>query len=280
MGSSVFKTGAVANCRLDPPALLTYQQEAARVLRSICCASHIVWNHNPMFRLRRSAQFLLFGGCGDELDSPRVRPLLSKAIAQVGIPSPRVLILATASGDQSEQLARSHNAWGMLGCPTTHLNLFQYRDPEWQHKIESADLVWVCGGSTANLLLLWRNHEIGQALADRHNLTPLVFAGTSAGMNCWFDSSISWSGGEFAPLQDGLGWIEGSACPHADSQPARTEAWQSAVASEELPSGLAIGEETVLWAEVSDRSIRRSLPLSLGDPVLIHSQQSAYVPSV
>ena len=224
------------------------------------------------------AQYLLFGGCGDSLDSAKVRPLLIDSLTKAGLDKPRVLILATASGDQTEQLARTHNAWGMLGCATTHLTLFQYRDPEWQHKIDNADLIWVCGGSTANLLMLWRNHGIAEAFAARHKRSKLVFAGTSAGMNCWFESSISWSGGEFAPLHDGLGWIEGSACPHADSQPERTVAWREAVSSSRLPEGLALGEETVLWARVKSGAIIDSCSLSLGSPFMISSHQSQYLP--
>jgi peptidase E len=45
-----------------------------------------------------------------------------------------------------------------------------------------------------------------------------ILCGVSAGMNCWFNASITDGFGPLAFLNDGLGLISGSACPHYDGE--------------------------------------------------------------
>ncbi len=48
----------------------------------------------------------------------------------------------------------------------------------------SQDIIWVAGGSTANLLALWRLHGLDQILADCW-AAGVVLMGVSAGSLCW-----------------------------------------------------------------------------------------------
>jgi dipeptidase E len=68
-----------------------------------------------------------------------------------------------------------------------------------------------------------------------------VMCGLSAGMNCWFEQSVtdSFDLARLAALHDGLGLLPGSACPHYDGEGARRPTFTRLVASSELPDGWA-----------------------------------------
>src|SRR5690348_17581387 len=56
-----------------------------------------------------------------------------------------------------------------------------------------------------------------------HDALPiLVLCGVSAGINCWFEGSVTDSFGlELSALNDGLGFLPGSVCPHYDGEESR-----------------------------------------------------------
>src|SRR5262249_22964891 len=58
-----------------------------------------------------------------------------------------------------------------------------------------------------------------------------VLAGVSAGMLCWFNGGVTDSFGGLEPLNDGLGLIDATACPHYDGEPGRRPAYHQAIAS-------------------------------------------------
>jgi len=98
---------------------------------------------------------------------------------------------------------------------------------------------WVAGGSTANLLAVWRLHGLDELLRAAH-ARGAVLAGVSAGMNCWFEGSTTDSfGPTLAPLKDGLGILAGSCCPHYDSNEQRRPIYRGAVDRGELGPGYA-----------------------------------------
>jgi hypothetical protein len=84
--------------------------------------------------------------------------------------------------------------------------------------------IYVGGGSTANLLALWRRHGVDEAMRRAAD-GGTILAGISAGANCWFEASSTDSFGPLAPLNDGLGFLTGSACPHFHGEPGREESF-------------------------------------------------------
>jgi peptidase E len=91
------------------------------------------------------------------------------------------------------------------------------------------DIFYVGGGSTANLLATWRIHGLDKLLRKAWR-NGAVMAGISAGMLCWFEDGLTDSFGGLAALNDGLGFIRGSACPHFDGEPERRAAYHQMVA--------------------------------------------------
>jgi peptidase E len=65
-------------------------------------------------------------------------------------------------------------------------------------------------------------------------------------MICWFEASITDSfGPQLAALDDGLGFLPGSACPHYDGEDRRRPVYRDAVASG-FPAGYAADDQVAL----------------------------------
>lgn len=155
---------------------------------------------------------------------------------------PSVCFIPTASGDSAGYVQRFEGAFAGR-AETSVLSLFGqdpwgYGDPQ---MLLHQDLVYVGGGSTANLLAVWRLHGLPELLRDAA-ANGTVLAGISAGMNCWFDASSTDSFGPLAPLSDGLGFAEGSACPHYLGEPGRREKYRTWVAEGVLSAGYAVDD--------------------------------------
>ena len=68
----------------------------------------------------------------------------------------------------------------------------------------------------------------------------IVLAGASAGANCWFEACSTDSfGPDLAPLNDGLGFLAGSFCPHYDGEVLRKPTYDGGWPSGVLPAGFA-----------------------------------------
>ncbi|HEY6429996.1 MAG TPA: Type 1 glutamine amidotransferase-like domain-containing protein, partial [Acidimicrobiales bacterium] len=97
---------------------------------------------------------------------------------------PRVCVLATATGDDAPRLALMHNALAQLGFVTSHLTLFPMPNvSDVRAHLLAQDVILVGGGSTANLLALWRLHGIDTILRECWE-AGVVLQGVSAGSLC------------------------------------------------------------------------------------------------
>lgn len=157
---------------------------------------------------------------------------------------PRVCFVPTASGDAASLTREFGRAFP--GTDSSVLSLFRREPGDLRRQVLSQDLVYVGGGSTANLLAVWRLHGLDEVLREAHG-AGVVLAGWSAGMNCWFQGSVTDSfGPELQPLADGLGMLEGSACPHYDGEQQRRPTYLSLVGSGALPPGYAVDDHCAL----------------------------------
>lgn len=163
---------------------------------------------------------------------------------------PRVCFVPTASGDNPNYIHRFEAAFAGR-AETSVLSLFGqspwgYQNPK---LLLNMDLIYVGGGSTANLLTLWRDHGVDDIMALAAS-RGTILAGISAGANCWFEASSTDSFGPLAPLNDGFGLIPGSACPHYHSEPGRVETFRTWIEAGRLPGpGLAIDDHAAVVFE-------------------------------
>lgn len=167
-------------------------------------------------------------------------------------PHPKVCFLPTASGDSPGYSARFLQVFRTRhDCEPSVLPLFgrQLDDEALRTFVLAQDVVYVGGGNTANMLAVWRVHGVDRLLREAHDRGTLL-CGISAGANCWAEASHTDSFGPLAALTDGLGLLQGSVCPHYDSEPGRRPSYRAAVAGQALPAGWALDDGTgVLFTE-------------------------------
>jgi peptidase E len=122
----------------------------------------------------------------------------------------------------------------------SHLALFpmpNVEDPR-AHLLEQ-DVVWVGGGSVANLLAVWRAHGLDVVFREAWE-AGVVLTGVSAGSLCWHVGGTTDSfGPDLRPVTNGLGLLPYSNTPHYNSEEQRRPLYQSLVADGSLPAGWA-----------------------------------------
>ncbi|GBQ02618.1 hypothetical protein SSP531S_40770 [Streptomyces spongiicola] len=97
------------------------------------------------------------------------------------------------------------------------------------------DVVWVMGGSVANLLAVWRVHGL-DAVLRRAWQAGVVLSGVSAGSICWFQGGTTDSFGPgLRPLTDALGFLPHGNGVHCDSDLGRRPLVHRLVADGTLP---------------------------------------------
>jgi peptidase E len=170
-------------------------------------------------------------------------PLLRYALDLTGHDRPRVCFVPTALGDASERIAHFYSAFAQLDAEVSHLSLFpmpNHEDPA-AHLL-AQDLVYVSGGSVANLLALWRLHGLDDAFAEAWR-SGVVLCGQSAGALCWHVGGNTDSfGPRLRPLTNGLGLLPYSCGVHYASDPQRRPLLHRLIADGTLPSGYAADE--------------------------------------
>ena len=164
------------------------------------------------------------------------------ALSLTGKHRPKVCYLTTAAGDSSDFIEGFHANIGPL-AEVTHLPLFlpPFRDPA--ETLLAQDLIYVSGGSTSNMLAVWRLHGI-DALLERALDSGTVLYGSSAGGICWYEGGITDSltfDGALRPLMNGLGFLRGSHSPHFDNEQRRAE-YEAMVGAGELSDGVGVDE--------------------------------------
>lgn len=160
---------------------------------------------------------IAMGGGGFAMEAT---PLLDDyVLAAAGRPRPRVLYVPTASGDSSDSIARFYRALGPR-CEPRHVELFRRDGTDLRDQAVGADVIYVGGGNTANMLAVWRTQGFDHALREAV-AAGVVLAGLSAGAVCWFEGTVTDSFGPLAALRDGLGLVPGILVPHYDSEEQR-----------------------------------------------------------
>lgn len=144
-----------------------------------------------------------------------------RMLALTGKTRPRVCFIHTASGDDQAYLTRSYAAMSDLGCDVTHLQLFTQPNTPVKDHILKSDVIWVGGGSVANLLAVWRLHGVDLALRDAYD-QGTILGGVSAGSICWHQGGPTDSfGPKLEAVTNGLGFLPYGNGVHYDSEAQR-----------------------------------------------------------
>ena len=150
---------------------------------------------------------------------------------------PRLTHLPTAMGDQRWLGDDMAEAARVAGFDFTNLYLFPMPnlDDIEGHLLEQ-DVVWVNGGSVANLLAVWRVHEL-EGVFRRVWEAGVVLGGVSAGSICWYAGGTTDSfGPELRAVTNGLGLLPYGNGVHYDSEERRRPLVHRLVADGTLPT--------------------------------------------
>jgi peptidase E len=119
----------------------------------------------------------------------RPGPVFDLAVELAGAPDrPKLCYLGTATGDDPVRVAGVYGAFAGSAVQVSHLSLFPMPTvPDLRAHLLAQDVVWVGGGSVANLLAVWRVHGLDDVLAECWRAgwcwagcRPVRCAGTSA----------------------------------------------------------------------------------------------------
>jgi dipeptidase E len=153
-------------------------------------------------------------------------------------PSPKICYIGTATGDRQEGIDRFYDAMSRLPCTPTHLSLYKPSTNDLAGLLLDQDILYVGGGSTKNLLALWREWGL-DAITRQAWERGVILSGVSAGSICWFQQGTTDS--LFGPLTPitCLGFLPGSNSPHYDSEPERRPTYHRLISSGEMQDGYA-----------------------------------------
>ncbi|HEX3823417.1 MAG TPA: peptidase E [Mycobacteriales bacterium] len=167
--------------------------------------------------------------------------LLDHALRLTGLAKPRLCFLATAGGDNDSEIAGYYNAFaGSDDAIVSHLELFLMPNvPDPRAHLLAQDVIWVGGGSVANLLAVWRTHGLDDAFHEAWE-RGVVLAGVSAGSLCWHVGGTTDSYGlDLRPVTNGLGLLPHSNGVHYDAEEQRRPLFEQLIGDGTLPDGYA-----------------------------------------
>jgi peptidase E len=160
---------------------------------------------------------------------------------------PRLCFLPHAGGDQERSIGGYYAAFARGDFRTSHLQLFPMPNvDDIRAHLLGQDVIWVGGGSVANLLAVWRVHGLDRILFEAWQ-AGVVLAGVSAGSICWHAGGTTDSfGPELRAFTDGLAWLPYSNGVHYDSEDRRRPALHALIGDGTLPDGYATDDGAAL----------------------------------
>jgi dipeptidase E len=183
-------------------------------------------------------QIIAMGGGGFS-DGPENLALENFILSLANKPRPKVCFVPTASGDSEQYLLKFYASFAKLPATAFHLPLFRLAVNELRSFLLGQDIIYVGGGNTRNMLVLWREWGLDVILREAWE-KGTILCGISAGSICWFEQGLSDSiaAGELRPLHC-LGFLQGSNCPHYDGEPLRRPCFQAFVSEGLMMDGYA-----------------------------------------
>lgn len=213
-------------------------------------------------------------------------PLLDLyVLLQSGKSNPSICFLPTASGDAENYIARFYDAFNQHNCNPSHLSLFKPPTRDLEDFILSKDIIYVGGGNTKNLLILWKEWGLDQILKKAWD-QGIVLAGISAGSICWFEEGVTDSYGDKLEPIKALGFLKGSNCPHYDAEAERRPAYHKMIETGMIQSGIAADDgvavhfiEQEITRIVSSRPNAKAYQVSLENTVVERELQTEFLGS-
>lgn len=182
-------------------------------------------------------QIIALGGGGFSMEPEN--PLLdSYILSQSKESNPKICFIPTASGDAESYITRFYDFFKSQNCRPSHLSLFNPPTRDLESYILEKDIIYVGGGNTKNLLVLWKEWGLDEILRRAWE-KGIILAGISAGALCWFEEGVTDSYGDILEPIQCLGFLKGSHCPHYDGEKDRRPSYHQLIGSHHIKAGIA-----------------------------------------
>ena len=189
-------------------------------------------------------QIIAMGGGGFGMDET-MRPIQKYIIQASGVAAPKMCLIPTAGADKFEDITQFYDSVMYWGGHPSHLSLFRLPTADLESFLLEKDIIFVGGGNTRSMMALWREWDLFRILRLAYEQGVLL-SGVSAGGNCWFEDGVTTSVPGVMGVAQCSGILEGSFCPHYDSQPERRPAHHRMVANGEIGAGYGVDEAAAL----------------------------------
>lgn len=181
--------------------------------------------------------FAIGGGAFDS-DQPHRSALDRYVLNLAAKPNPNVCLIPTATGDSLLRIARFNKAVESLECKPSLCELFRPPSADLEDYLLNQDVIYVSGGSTFNMLVLWRAWRLDEILYKAWE-QGIPLAGTSAGANCWFERCSTDSFFGELSVTPGMGWLPFDFCPHYNEEESRQPTLRRMIDAGEMNRTLA-----------------------------------------
>jgi peptidase E len=190
------------------------------------------------------------GFTNDDRNNLAPSGLARLALRLSGGDRPKLCFLGTATGDDAGYTQRIFSAFSGWSVDVSHLKLFTMPNvADVRSHLLGQDVIWVGGGSVANLLAVWRVHGLDEIMREAWD-SGVVLAGVSAGSICWHLGGTTDSfGPELRAVTDGLGLLPYGNGVHYDSEVGRRPLLHALVGEGVLPLSYATDDGAGLHYE-------------------------------
>ncbi len=159
--------------------------------------------------------------------------------------TPRICFVPTAGGDSQLRIDQFYAFFGQKNCTPSHLSLFRGHTDQWEAFLKDQDIIYVGGGNTRNMLVLWKEWGIDRIIRQCY-VEGKILCGVSAGSICWFEHGLTDSIPTRLTKLDCLGILKGSNCPHFDGEPQRQEVYKQLIQSGDMYPGIGADDYCAL----------------------------------
>jgi len=162
--------------------------------------------------------------------------------------NPKICFIPTASADNAGAIANWYATCEDLPVKPYVLRTFINSNPDqktFEEIIMSMDVIFVGGGSTLNMMAIWKAQGIDTVLRKAYN-KGVILSGGSAGSLCWFTGGSTDSRPKQLSLVECLGFLNYSHSPHYHAEPARRPLYHNYILSGTLKPGYACDDRAGL----------------------------------
>jgi dipeptidase E len=153
---------------------------------------------------------------------------------------PKVCYIPTAVYDDPLEIIKFYERCSDLNITTTVLKTYVESDSSQQtfeEQLSDCDIIFVAGGSTLNMLAIWKAQGIDTLLKKAYD-RGIILAGGSAGSVCWFTGGFTDSRPKYLTPIECLGFLPYSHCPHFGNAK-RKALYEGAILAHKLKEGYA-----------------------------------------